>query len=316
MRNFLDEVPHSDGTLEAKLRRGEFVVTAELGPVDGADPQAVLDNAAVFQDSVDAINVTDASGAHVHMSSVAACAILVQGGYEPVLQVSCRDRNRIAMQGDVLGAAALGVHNVLCLTGDGVQVGDHPQAKPVFDMDSITLIQTVKHMRDKGAFLSGRELTVPPRVFVGGAANPFAPPYFARPRRLAKKVNVGANFVQTQYCFDIPRFREYMTQVRDMGLHERVYILAGVGPLRSARAAEWMRENVPGVWVPDHIIERLKKTPKKQQKYEGMRICAEVIEAVREIEGIAGIHMMAFKQEAVVPEILSEAGLSPRVKYA
>ncbi len=303
--------PYTANKLEYALRSGKFAVTAELGPVDSADPQAVLDNAALFGGVVDGINVTDASGAHVHMSSVAASTILAQAGYTPIYQLSCRDRNRIAMQGDIVGAAALGIPNVLCLTGDGVQVGDHPQAKPVFDFDSIQAIQMVRTLRDKSTFLSGRAIAQAPKMFIGGASNPFAPPYNVRPRRLAKKIQAGADFVQSQYCFDVPLFQTFMKQARDMGLHEKVYYLVGVGPLRSAKAAKWMRNNVPGVWIPDSIIERLEKTPKKEQREEGFRICTEIIEQVREIEGVHGIHMMAYKQEAYIPELLGRAGLLP-----
>ena len=298
--------------LRTVLERGEFAVTAEIASLDTADPQAVLDAAAWFEDAVDGINVVDASGAHCHMSSVAVSAILAQAGYTPIFQVSCRDRNRIAMQGEILGAAALGVENVLCLTGDGVQCGDHPEAKPVFDLDSIHLLQTARTLRDKGTYLSGRELQkAPEKLFLGAAANPFAPPYNVRSRRLQKKVRAGADFIQTQYCYDVPRLRTFMQQVRDMGLHEQVYILAGVGPLRSAKGALWMRKNVPGVWIPDALIERMRKTPKKQQKAEGIRICEEIIQQVREIDGIAGIHLMAYRMESIVPEILQSVGLYP-----
>jgi methylenetetrahydrofolate reductase (NADPH) len=246
------------------------------------------------------------------MSSVAICALLTRAGYEPVLQVSCRDRNRIAIQGDVLGAAAMGVHNVLCLTGDDVTVGDQPQAKRVFDFDSLQLLQTIKIMRDEGRFLSGRKLTVPPRLFLGAAANPFVPPYDWRPLRLAKKVAAGADFIQTQYCFDMPRFRQFMARVCDLGLDEKVFILVGVGPLRSEKAAEFMRTKVPGVVIPDQIVERLRKTPKAQKQEEGKRICIEIIEQVREIKGVAGVHVMAYRQEELVTEIIEEAGLLPR----
>jgi 5,10-methylenetetrahydrofolate reductase len=207
---------------------------------------------------------------------------VAQSGYDVVMQMSCRDRNRIALQGDLLGAAALGVKNVLCLTGDGVQVGDQPGARPVFDLDSITLLRTARILRDKGTFLSGRPLDSPPRLFLGAASNPFAPPYDFRPIRLGKKVDAGADFVQTQFCFDLPRLRTFMSQVRDMGLDKRVYILVGVGPLRSAKTAEWMRTNVPGVSIPDEIISRLRGAPKGQQRREGKRICTEIIQQVRE----------------------------------
>lgn len=300
----------SGSRLERVLRSGRFAVTAELNPPDSADPQVVYDRALVLATVCDAINATDASGANCHMSSVGICALLTRAGYEPVYQISCRDRNRIAIQGDLLGAAAMGVKNVLCLTGDGVQVGDQPEAKPVFDFDSATLLRTVRIMRDKGQFLSGRKLDVPPRVFVGAAENPFAPPYDFRPHRLGKKVEAGAEFIQTQYCFDVPRLREFMAKVRDLGLDKKVFILVGVGPLRSAKTAEWMRTHVPGVWIPDEIVNRLKSAQK--QTAEGKKLCVEIIQQVREIPGVAGVHVMAYRQEELVVEIIEEAGLLPR----
>lgn len=302
----------SNSRLERVLRTGRFAVTAELHPPDSADPQEVYDAALVLARVCDAINATDASGAHCHMSSVAICALLTRAGYEPVMQVSCRDRNRIAIQGDLLGAAAMGVRNVLCLTGDDVSVGDQPEAKRVFDFDSIHLLRTARIMRDQGKFLSGRKLTVPPRVFLGAASNPFVQPFDWRPLRLAKKVEAGADFIQTQYCFDVPRFREFMKKIRDLGLHRQVFILVGVGPLRSERTAEFMRTNIPGVHIPDEIVDRLRKTPKPQKVEEGKRICVEIIRQVREIEGLAGIHLMAYRQEELVAEIIEEAGLLPR----
>lgn len=298
--------------LERVLRSGRFAVTAELAPADTSDPRAIEARALVLAEVADAINVTDASGAHVHISSLAACTILRQSGYEPVFQLSCRDRNRIALQGLLLGAGALGIHNVLCLTGDGVEVGDQPQAKPVFDLDSIQLLQTARLIRDQGTFLSGREIEVPPALFLGGASNPFAPPFEYRPHRLAKKIQAGADFIQTQFCFDIAGFRDFMQQVRGMGLHERAYILAGVGPLRSAHSAEWMRSNIPGVMIPDRIMDRLRRVPSSKQRDEGTRICVEIIEQVRQIEGVAGIHVMAYRQEETVAEIIQRSGLLPR----
>lgn len=307
-----DETFKSGSRLERVLRSGRFAVTAELNPPDSADPQEVYEAALVLSELVDAINATDASGANVHMSSVGICALLTRAGYEPVMQLSCRDRNRIAIQGDLLGAAAMGVKNVLCLTGDDTTNGDHPQAKRVFDFDSISLLRTVKIMRDQGMFMSGRKLTVPPKLFVGAAANPFVEPYAWRPQRLAKKIMAGADFIQTQYCFDLPRFRQFMQQVRDLGLLEQVFILVGVGPLRSEKAAEFMRTKVPGVVIPDHIVDRLRKTPKAKKQAEGKRICIEIIQQVREIEGVAGVHVMAYRQEELVAEIINEAGLLPR----
>jgi 5,10-methylenetetrahydrofolate reductase len=297
----------SGGRLERVLRAGRFAVTAELNPPDSADPQDVYDRARPLSEVCDAINATDASGAHCHMSSIAICALLTRAGYAPVLQISCRDRNRIAIQGDVLGASAMGVGNILCLTGDGVETGDHPQAKPVFDLDSMTLLQIIRAMRDDGHFLSGRKLTTRPAVFLGAAENPFAPPLDFRAVRLAKKVAAGAQFVQTQYCFDLARFERFMDRVRDMGLHEKVFILAGVGPLASARAARWMRENVPGVHIPDDTIARLEGAT--NQKREGRAICIETIQRLREIEGVAGVHVMAYRQEELVSDIIVESGV-------
>lgn len=304
----------SGSRLERVLRSGRFAVTAELNPPDSADPGAVYDAALVLAEVADAINATDASGANVHMSSVAICALLTRAGYEPVLQIACRDRNRIAIQGDLLGAAAMGVRNVLCLTGDDVTAGDQPQAKRAFDFDSIQLLRTARIMRDKGMFLSGRRLDVRPKLFLGAASNPFVQPYDWRPKRLAKKIEAGADFIQTQYCFDVPRFQKFMQQVRDMGLHKRVYILVGVGPLRSDRAAEFIRTKVPGVEIPDEIVERLRKTPTEKKQEEGKRICIEIIQQVREIEGVAGVHVMAYRQEELVADIIEEARLLPRRK--
>ena len=302
----------SPGRLERILRAGHFAVTSELNPPDSADPAEVYEAAKILADVSDAINATDGSGAHCHMSSMAICSLLTRLDYAMVMQISCRDRNRIAMQGEILGAAAMGVMNILCLTGDDVTAGDQPQAKRVFDFDCMQLLRTARIMRDDGVFLSGRKLTQPPRVFLGAAANPFVPPHDWRPLRLAKKVEAGADFIQTQYCFDVPRLKEYMKRVRDLGVHEKTFFMVGVGPLRSDRAAKFIRNNVPGVHIPDEIIERLAKTPKKEKKAEGRRICSEIIEQVREIEGVHGVHIMAYKQEEMVAEIVKEAGLYPR----
>jgi methylenetetrahydrofolate reductase (NADPH) len=302
----------SDGRLERVLRSGRFAVTAELNPPDSANPQEVYDAALVLSSVCDAINATDASGANCHMSSVAICALLTRAGYAPILQVSCRDRNRIAIQGDVLGAAAMGVCNVLCLTGDDVSVGDQPQAKPVFDFDSIQLLRTIKIMRDESMFLSGRKLSAPPRLFLGAASNPFAPPFDWRPLRLAKKVEAGADFIQTQYCFDVPRIRQFLNQVCDMGLDERVYILVGIGLLRSEKTAEYLRTRVPGVVIPDEIVDRLRKTPKEKKREEGKRISVEIIQQIQEIKCVCGIHVMAYRQEELVAELVEQAGLLPR----
>ena len=305
----LSQLPgHSSrGRLERILRRGDFAVTAELNPPDTADPHEVYDRGAVFDGWVDAMNATDGSGANCHMSSVGICALLTRVGYAPVLQISCRDRNRIAIQGDVLGAAAMGVNNVLCLTGDGVQAGDQPGAKPVFDLDCMSLLQTIRTLRDEGQFLSGRKITAPPQLFLGAAINPFAPPHDFRALRLKKKIEAGAQFVQSQYCYDVPMLKKYMDQVMDMGLHENCFILIGVGPLASARAARWMRSNVPGVHIPDYIIGRLEGS--KDQKHEGKQICIDIIREVREIAGVSGIHVMAYRQEELVADIVRESGV-------
>jgi 5,10-methylenetetrahydrofolate reductase len=297
----------SRGRLERVLRRGEFAVTAELNPPDSADAEDVYKRAAVFEGWVDAINATDGSGANCHMSSVAICALLTRIGFSPILQISCRDYNRIAIQGNVLGASALGVNNVLCLTGDGVQSGDHPEAKPVFDLDSISLVATIRRMRDEAKFLSGRKITTPPEVFIGAAENPFAPPYDFRPLRLAKKIAAGAQFIQTQYCYDLPLLERFMTRVRDMGIEEKCFILVGVGPLASARTARWMRSNVPGVHIPDAVIERLEGAA--DQKAEGKRLCVDIIQQVREIKGVAGVHVMAYRQEEYVAEMVHDSGV-------
>lgn len=297
----------SRGRLERILRRGEFAVTAELNPPDSADPEDVYNRARVFDGWVDGINAVDASGANCHMSSVGICALLTRMGYAPIMQIACRDRNRIAIQGDVLGAAAMGVANILCLTGDGVQAGDQPGAKPVFDLDSMSLLETIRVMRDNGKFLSGRKLTTPPKVFLGAAINPFAPPYDFRPLHLGKKIAAGAQFVQSQYCFDVPMFRTFMQKARDLGLTEKVFILCGVGPLASAKTARWMRSNVPGVHIPDAVIERLDGA--QDQKAEGKRLCIDIINEVKEIPGVAGVHVMAYRQEEYVAEIVDESGV-------
>lgn len=305
----LPRLPGHDsyGRLERVLRAGVFAVTAEIAPPDSADPEDVFERAALFDGCVDAINATDGSGANCHMSSVAMCSLLTRRGYSMVMQVSGRDKNRIAIQGDVLGAAAMGVCNILCLTGDSVGVGDHPEAKPVFDVDCMAMLNMIRGMRDESKFLSGRKLTSPPKVFLGAAANPFGPPLDYRPLRLAKKIAAGAQFVQTQYCYDLDIFRNYMRAVRDQGLHEQVYILPGVGPLASAKSAEWIRTNVPGVHIPDHIIKRLQGA--EYPREEGVTICVEMVNELKEIEGVAGIHIMAYRQEHRVAEIVERSNV-------
>jgi methylenetetrahydrofolate reductase (NADPH) len=297
----------SRGRLERVLRAGKFAVTAELAPPDSANAEDVYERARLFDGYVDGMNATDGSGANCHMSSVAMCALLTALGYSPVLQISCRDKNRIAIQGDLLGAAAMGVSNVLCLSGDGVQVGDHPEAKPVFDLDSMSLLETIRVMRDESRFLSGRPITSPPRVFLGAAENPSAPPVDYRPHRLAKKIAAGAQFIQTQYVYDVEQLRLFMAKSRDLGLLEKVFILPGVGPLASARTALWIRNNVPGIHIPDEIVRRLEGA--KEPKLEGRKICVELIQQIAEIEGVSGIHIMAYRQEEAVGEIVRQSGV-------
>jgi 5,10-methylenetetrahydrofolate reductase len=300
----------SRGRLERVLRAGRFAVTSELNPPDSADPREVFERALVLGEVCDAINAVDASGAHVHMSSVGICALLTGAGYAPVMQIACRDRNRIAIQGDVLGAAAMGVQNILCLTGDGVQCGDQPQAKPVFDLDSVSLLQTIRTMRDEGRYLSGRKLTAPPQVFLGAAVNPFAPPLDFRPLHFAKKIAAGAQFVQTQYCYDVPRFERFMAAARDLGLPERCFVLVGVGPLASARTARWLRANVPGVHIPDAVVDRIERAGgPKEQRAAGKALCVELIQQLRAIPGVHGVHVMAYRQEEYVSEIIEASGV-------
>jgi methylenetetrahydrofolate reductase (NADPH) len=297
----------SPGRFERILRAGGFAVTTELAPPDSADPEDVYKRARVFDGYVDAINATDGSGANCHMSSLAVCALLTRVGYAPIMQISCRDKNRIAIQGDILGGAAMGVSNMLCLTGDGVQAGDHPQAKPVFDLDCVSLLDTARILRDEHRFQSGRKITFAPRVFLGAAENPAGLPHEWRARRLAKKIAAGAQFIQTQYCYDLPLLRRFMEEVEALGLFGKVYILIGVGPLRSAKTADWMRKNVPGMHVPDALVARLAGA--QDQAREGRNICIELIQSIREIRGISGVHVMAYRQEESVAEIVDRSGI-------
>jgi methylenetetrahydrofolate reductase (NADPH) len=304
----------SPGRFERVLRAGQFAVTTELDPPDSADPEDVYARARVFDGYVDAINATDGSGANCHMSSMAVCALLTHIGYAPVMQISCRDKNRIAIQGDILGGAAMGVCNLLCLTGDGVQAGDHPQALPVFDLDCMTLLETARTLRDEHRFLSGRKITYAPRVLLGAAENPFAQPLEWRAQRLAKKVAAGAQFIQTQWCYDVPLLREFMRHVEDLGLLEKVFILVGVGPLRSAKSAEWIRAHVPGVHIPDEVVKRMAGAA--DPAAEGRRLCIELIQEIRSIRGVHGVHVMAFRQEHTVAEIIERSGvLNGRVPW-
>ena len=297
----------SPGRFERVLRAGGFAVTTELAPPDSADPEEDYKRARVFDGYVDAINATDGSGANCHMSSLAVCALLTRIGYAPIMQISCRDKNRIAIQGDILGGAAMGVCNMLCLTGDGVQAGDHPQAKPVFDLDCVSLLDMARTMRDESHFQSGRKISFAPRVFFGAAENPSGLPHEWRAQRLAKKIVAGAQFIQTQYVYDLPLLVEFMDQVEALGLLDKIYLLIGVGPLRSAKTADWMRKNVPGMHVPDTTIARLSGA--QDQALEGRKICIELIQAIREIRGVSGVHIMAYRQEESVAEIVDRSGV-------
>jgi methylenetetrahydrofolate reductase (NADPH) len=298
--------------LKRILDMGALAVTAECGPPKGADPDAIFRKADLLSGKVDAINVTDNQTAIVRMSSLAACSLLLSRGLEPVLQVVVRDRNRIALQADILGASAIGIKNILCLSGDHQCFGNQPQAMGVFDLDSIQLVQTVKNMRDQGTVLGGESLTKSPQLFIGAAVNPFADPLELRVIRLAKKIRAGADFIQTQCVYNLQRFQEWMNMIRDKGLTEQVSILAGVTPLKSAGMARYMKDKVAGIDIPDEVITRIEGVPKAKQRKEGIQICVETIQRLKEMEGIKGFHVMAIEWEEVVGEIVERAGLLPR----
>ena len=306
----------SESHLEKMLGQGEFAVTSECGPPRGADAEVIKKKGALLKGTVDAINVTDNQTSVVRMSSLSSCVLLQQIGLEATLQMVTRDRNRIAIQSDILGAAALGINNILCLSGDHQKFGDHSTAKNVYDIDSIHLIQTVKHMRDEGKFLGGEELKGIPKLFIGAAANPFADPFESRVVRLAKKVAAGVQFIQTQCIFNLERFAEWMEQVRDRGLHEKVHILGGVTPMKSVGMANYMKNMVPGMDVPDALIARIKGVEKDKRAEEGVKIAVETIQQLKEMEGVHGVHIMAIEWEEMVPRIAEEAGLLPRPQIA
>ncbi len=304
----------SGSKLEAVLAAGHFAVTSECGPPRGADVSVVHKKAKLLTGVVDACNITDNQTSVVRMSSISACHLIRDLGLDAVMQMVCRDRNRIAIQSDILGAWALGIRNILCLSGDHQTFGDHKQAKNVFDIDSIQLVRLVSRMRDEGAFLGGDEIAGPPRMFVGAAANPFADPFAIRARRLKKKVEAGADFIQTQCIYNIPKFKEWMKQVVDLGLHERTAILAGVTPLKSYKMAKYMATKVAGMDIPDEVLQRMKSVPKEKGAgpREGKKIAVETIEQLKEIEGVRGVHIMAIEWEKAVKELVEGAGLLPR----
>jgi len=302
----------AESRLESVLDNQFFTVTAECGPPRGADPEVIRKKAGLLKGCADAFNITDNQTSVVRMSSIAAAVILMQQGLEPIMQMVCRDRNRIAIQSDILGASALGIRNILCLSGDHQKFGDHPTAKNVFDLDSIQLIQTVKQMRDESKFISGEEIKSPPRLFIGAAENPFADPFELRVVRLAKKVAAGVDFIQTQCVFNLDKFEQWMRMVCDRRLDENVYILAGVTPLKSLGMANYIKNSVPGMDIPDELINRIKGVPKEKREEEGIAICVESIERIKKIKGVKGVHIMAIEWEEKVKEIAKRASLLPR----
>ena len=302
----------AESNLEKVLKAGHFAFTGECGPPQGANVEALKEKAKHLKGCVDAVNVTDNQTAVVRMSSWAASLVLLQEGLEPNFQMVCRDRNRLAMQSDILGIYAHGIRNMLCLSGDHQKFGNHPGSKNVFDIDSMQLINMVKLMRDEGKFLNGQDIDVSPRLFIGAASNPFGDPSEFRVYRLAKKIAAGADFVQTQCIYNMKRFREFMKQVVDMGLHEKCAILAGVTPMKSVGMARYMAKQVPGMDVPEELIKRLQGAGKGKVAEEGIRFAIEQIEEFKEMEGVAGVHLMAIEWEHRVPEIAERAGVLPR----
>lgn len=302
----------TESALEKVLASGQLAVTSECGPPRGAVPEKIREKAEILKGHVDAINVTDNQTAVVRMSSLAACIILKQQGLNPILQMVTRDRNRLALQSDILGAYSHGIDTMLCLSGDHPQFGDHPMAANVYDLDSIQLIQTVKNMRDEGKFQGGDDIDNPPKMFIGAAANPFADPFELRVARLAKKAKAGVDFIQTQCVYNVEKFEKWMAGVRDRGLHEKVHILAGITPLKSAGMAKYMKNKVPGMDVPDELVKRLSGVPKEKQAEEGIKISIETIEHLKAVEGVRGFHIMAIEWEQKVPEIVDKSGLLPR----
>ena len=298
--------------LEKIMAAGHFGVTSECGPPRGSEPEGIVQKAEMIKNHVDAINITDNQTSVCRTCSLAVCIRLKTMGLEPVLQMVTRDRNRIALQSDILGAAHWDIHNILCLTGDHQSFGDSAQGQNVHDLDSMQLLQTVRRMRDEGKFLGGDEIKRPPKMFVGAAANPFADPFEIRVARLAKKVQAGAEFIQTQCIYNLDKFEEWMKGVRDRGLHEKTYIMAGLTPMKSAGMARYMKNRVPGMDVPDEVVKRLADTPKDKQAEEGIKICIESIERLKQVEGVRGFHIMAIEWEEKVPGIVEAAGLYPR----
>jgi len=298
--------------LEKMLASGHMAVTSECGPPRGSDPEEITKKAEMIRNHVDAINITDNQTSVTRLCSLASCIHLKMMGIEPTLQMVTRDRNRIALQSDILGAASFDIYNILCLSGDHQNFGDCPKGQNVFDIDSMQLIQTVRLMRDEGKFLGGDDIKRPPQMFVGAAANPFADPFEIRVPRLAKKIAAGVEFIQTQCIYNLDKFELWMKLARDRGLHEKVYILAGVTPFKSAGMAKYMKNRVPGMDVPDDVVKRMSGVPKEKQAEEGINICVESIQRLKEVEGVRGFHIMAIEWEDKVPEIVERSGLYPR----
>ncbi len=304
----------SGSNLEKVLKAGHFAFTGECGPPKGANIEHLREKISHLKGVVDAVNVTDNQTAVVRLSSWAASTIMLQEGVEPNFQMVCRDRNRLAIQSDILGVYTMGIRNMLCLSGDHQRFGNHPEAKNVYDIDSMQLIALVKKMRDEGKFLNEEEIDVPPKLFIGAASNPFADPFDFRVYRLAKKIEAGADFIQTQCIYNMEKFREFMKRAVDMGLHEKCYILAGVTPMKSVGMAQYMAKMVPGMDVPESLIKRLKGAGKGKVAEEGIKFAIEQIEEFKEMEGVAGVHLMAIEWEHRVPEIAERAGMLPRPK--
>jgi methylenetetrahydrofolate reductase (NADPH) len=303
------------GRFERALANGEFVITAEIAPGTAANASGILSQAEQIAPWVTAITLTDNAGSHAAVSSMAGCALLVRNGYPAILQMTCRDRNRIALQSDLLSAAALGIENVLCLTGDGVGNGDHPGAKPVFDLDSVSLLATACTLRDSGTFLSGRPLAAPPEYFVGAAENPFAPPFAARVQRLQRKIDTGAQFLMMQVVYDVPAFELFMAEVRRLGLHRRVHIIAGVGLPTSPKAARWIAKHVPGIRIPEQVFEQLENSTNPLNA--GISLMTDNIRRLHAIDGLAGVHLLMHPHQLhLMSDVITQAGLRAPSKGA
>ena len=299
--------------LEKILSEGRFAVTGECGPPKSADGSVIDEKAKLLRGYVDAVNITDNQTAVVRVCSMVSAFTAQQAGVEAIMQMTCRDRNRLAMQADILGASTLGIRNILCLTGDHISFGNHPEAKGVHDLDAINLIKMYKDMRDDKKFQCGEEMTVAPQLYIGCAENPFGDPFEFRALRLKKKIEAGADFMQTQCVFNIPKFKKWMEEVRAMGLHQEIKILAGITPIKGAGMANYMKKFVPGMDVPQEIVDRIASQEKgAPQQAEGKKLAVEMIKELAEIEGVAGVHIMAVEWEVAVPEIVETAGLMPR----